>query len=57
MTKPAKKIILQRMDDEAFRHPIADSAKGIYNFDKQTDEKESTWGRLNKLAREAACSG
>ena len=44
--------ILERLTDECFRYPIADSAKGICNFMKHTDEQESVWGRLCREAAE-----
>lgn len=46
MTKPAEKTILQRMDDECFKHPIADSERGICRYWDKHDEDVSVYGRL-----------
>jgi hypothetical protein len=53
MTKKAKEqTILQRMEDECFKRPIADSERGLYRFMSMADDDVSVWGRLNKEATE-----
>jgi hypothetical protein len=49
--------ILQRMEDEAFRYPIADSNYGasgrvFCRWGEKCDDDESVWARLNREAGE-----
>ena len=49
--------ILQRMDDEAFKYPIADSNYGpngvvFCRWADKRDDDESVWARLNREAGE-----
>jgi len=46
MTKPTQKTIIQRLDDEAMKTPIADSRKGICRYWDKHDEDVSVYGRL-----------
>ncbi|MCK9460683.1 MAG: hypothetical protein M0R80_13675 [Proteobacteria bacterium] len=50
MTKPAQKTIIQRLDDEAMKTPIADSRIGLCRWWEKRDEDESVYGRLNREA-------
>jgi len=51
MTKAAQTII-QRLDDEAMKRPMVDSAKGICRYWDKFDEAESVYGRLKREEKE-----
>ena len=56
MAKKKQLTILQRMEDEAFKYPIAYSISGkrigFSRWLSKADDDESVWARLNREAQE-----